>query len=62
MEPVRCIDSVMKCCQYCKYGYIEYPDYPDTEYFNTSCMYGLEEDSLEDTVNSYDCDTQEIYP
>lgn len=42
MEPVRCIDPVMKCCQYCKYGCIEYPDYPDTEYFNTFYMYSLE--------------------
>lgn len=41
MQPVRCIDLVIKYCQQCEYRRVYYPDL-DTKYFDVSCMYGLE--------------------
>lgn len=42
-KPTRCIDPVMKCCHYCKYGCVHYSYDWDDDYFETSCMYDLED-------------------
>lgn len=47
-KPTRCIDPVIKCCQYCKYGWMSYPDRVemvgdlDGCCFDSGCIYGLE--------------------
>ena len=44
----RCIDSVIKYCQGCEYGWIEYPDWVETREdldggcFKSGCIFGLE--------------------
>lgn len=55
MKPVRCIDPVMKCCQYCEYGGVEYPYYPNTEDFYTYCIYSLEKyEPTEEEVKEFE--------
>ena len=55
MKPTRCIDPVMKCCQYCEYGSVHYPYYPNTADFATTCMYEFEKDEpTEDEVKEFE--------
>ena len=55
MKPTRCIDPVMKCCQYCEYGHVEYPYYPDIDDFDTHCIYGFEEcEPTEEEVKEFE--------
>lgn len=42
-KPTRCIDPVMKCCHYCKYGCVHSSYDWDDDYYETSCMYDLED-------------------
>lgn len=47
-KPSRCIDAVLKSCQYCEFGVVEYPEWVENSHdlegcnFETHCMYGLE--------------------
>ena len=47
-KPTRCIDTVIKYCQGCQYGWVKYPDWVETSEnldgcsFESGCMYGLE--------------------
>lgn len=49
-KPMRCIDAVLKRCESCPYGVIDYPDWVETYEdlsgccYDTSCMYGYEND------------------
>ena len=49
MKPTRCIDPVVRYCQWCRYGYISYPDWIETREdldvccFESGCTYGLED-------------------
>lgn len=51
-KPKRCIDAVFKCCYRCPYGVVINPscvetfdDFSDCCY-DTSCMFGFENDKL----------------
>lgn len=37
--PERCVDPVMKCCQYCDYGYIIYPQWVETLEDTFNCCF-----------------------
>lgn len=39
-KPTRCIDPVMKCCQYCEYGHVSYDELGDI--IDEFCIYNLE--------------------
>lgn len=54
MKPTRCIDSVVKYCQECRFGHCIYPEWVETAEdlewcsFETVCMYGFDKGRPED--------------
>lgn len=41
-SPERCIEPVMKCCQYCTYGHTVYDECGDIQ--DEFCIFGFEDD------------------
>jgi len=60
-KPTRCIDPVVKCCQYCGYGYTIYPEGCETYddiyncTFESGCIYGLENtEPTQEEINEFE--------
>ena len=60
-RPERCIDPIMKSCQYCKYGYVHYPEWVETHEdlewadIEEGCIWGLEDTSpTEEELKEFD--------
>ena len=60
-KPTRCIDTVIKYCQGCQYGWVKYPDLIETHEdldcccFESGCMYGLENtEPTEEELKEFD--------
>lgn len=53
-RPTRCIDSVIKYCQGCTWGWVQYPDWVETAEdlagctFESGCMLGFDRGRTED--------------
>lgn len=53
-RPTRCIDSVIKYCQECRWGWVKHPDWVETSEdlegcsFESGCMLGFDQGRPED--------------